>query len=299
MLPVHLIAENLDDAWHQSLYLCLKYGYEYPVEHGSYEGQFRYEFDFYTVRVKKPGAKGYLVPLMPEGSSFNPPTSVEYVENYLAEFLLADFKTDKEDYRYGERLVNAKHRPLCRPNLSKPHIITGKPIILGQDDINVDREYIVRAYMPKIPINQINEVIRIFSEKGSNTNQATTEIAMPSDILLYDPPCIRLLDWRVREGKLHVFVYIRSWDLYAGFPANLGGVELLKQFIIQSIRDYSNTKLPKLENGEIYAMSKGLHVYEQYLEIVEARQRRTRQELRIEGLREIQESGAQMICVGG
>ena len=337
MLPVYLTAENLDDAWHQSLYLCFKYGHAYKIEHGPYEGQTRYEFDFFSARIKNPGQPSCLVPTMPEGTELTPPTSKEYVQIYFAEFLLADVKSDKEDYRYGERLVNAKYRPLRRPDLSKPHEINGPAITLGQSVPILDLtpkdgrqpqteeewcEFLDRHKNPADdwedkfkpdpfmevalhaePINQVDEVIRMFAERGGETNQATMEIAMPPDILLADSPCCRLIDCRVRSGKLHFFIYFRSWDLFSGFPANLGGMELLKQYLVNQIRDYPNhknpkTKLPNLENGEIFAISKGLHTYDKYAEIVEAKFGKSCEEIRTEGQVHIAIDDPSMICIG-
>ena len=143
----------------------------------------------------------------------------------------------------------------------------------------------------------------MFAERGGETNQATMEIAMPPDILLADPPCCRMIDCRVRNNKLHFFIYFRSWDLFAGFPANLGGMELLKQYMVNQIRDYPdhknpNTKLPNLENGEIYAISKGLHIYDMYAEIVECRFGKTKEEIRNEGMTHIAVDEPGMITVG-
>jgi len=79
------------------------------------------------------------------------------------------------------------------------------------------------------------------------------EIGMPSDIKLNDPPCLRLIDTRVRYGKLHFIIYFRSWDLWGGFPSNLGGIQLVKQFMAEEIG---------VEDGEMILISKGLHLYE-------------------------------------
>ena len=48
------------------------------------------------------------------------------------------------------------------------------------------------------------------------------------------------------------FPYFRSWDLFGGFPANLGAIELMKQYCANEIG---------VENGEIIVTSKGLHIY--------------------------------------
>ena len=255
LFPVQIIAEHLDDAWHQALRKCFEFGHEYTVTHGSYEGQKRYEFDFITIVIKRPWEQ--IIPLMPEGLSSPPPASREQIETYMADYLFMDKKCENEDYRYGERIVNPKLRSVVREDLSKPH---EKSFYVYEGQRS--RENLkLRIDSPiQMGCNQYNEVIRKFKYAGEGTNQCTIEIAMPNDILLTDPPCLRLIDCRLRYGKLHFIVYFRSWDLYAGFPVNLGGLELLKQMMADEIG---------VKNGSMVTISKGLHIYSQYYEIVE------------------------------
>lgn len=263
ILPVVMNVYNLDEAWHMALRLCFMYGYEYEVKSGSYVGQKRYEFDSFFCCIKDPG-KGPLVPIIPEGSGLTPPTSIEYVENYFADYLMAANKTEKEDYTYGERLINPRYRSVIRNERKQESVIEDGPLM---------------------NVNQVEEVIKelIFSE--GNSNQTCMEIAMPNDVLLNDPPCLRLIDVRLRYNKLHFLVYFRSWDLYAGFPANLAGIELLKQYMVQELNERFKKKGIEIniETGSITAISKGLHIYEQYYPIVEARWGKKKEELRKEG----------------
>jgi thymidylate synthase len=100
---------------------------------------------------------------------------------------------------------------------------------------------------------QMFEVIRMYKEDGLGTNQACMAVCDAESIHLEDPPCLRQVDTRVRYGKLHFFIYFRSWDLWGGFPANLAGLQLMKEFMAEEIG---------VEDGEIVAVSKGLHLYE-------------------------------------
>jgi len=85
-----------------------------------------------------------------------------------------------------------------------------------------------------------------------NTNQAVLQVAQPSDHMLTDPPCLRHIDMRVKDGRLIFFPYFRSWDLWGGFPANLAGIAVLQKYMA----DLIGVKL-----GPIVAASKGLHIY--------------------------------------
>lgn len=100
---------------------------------------------------------------------------------------------------------------------------------------------------------QIDEVIKMYKEDGHNTNQAYMAVGSAQSIILNDPPCLRGVDTRIRYGKLHFMLYFRSWDLWGGFPANLAGLQLLKEYMAEEIG---------VEDGEMIACSKGLHLYE-------------------------------------
>lgn len=110
--------------------------------------------------------------------------------------------------------------------------------------------------------NQITEVINMYKRDGYNTNQACMAVSKPSDIYLNDPPCLRSIDCRILDGKLHFAVYFRSWDLFNGFPANLGAIQLLKEYMSAEIG---------VEDGEIIASSKGLHLYDYTWELAKLR----------------------------
>jgi len=109
--------------------------------------------------------------------------------------------------------------------------------------------------------NQIAEIIERY-KSAPNDNQLILQIAMPSDITLDDPPCLRHIDTRIRYGKLHFFPYFRSWDLWSGFPANLAALQLLKEYMASEIG---------VADGEIIASSKGLHIYKHVEDIAKIR----------------------------
>ncbi|MFH1128661.1 MAG: thymidylate synthase [Candidatus Omnitrophota bacterium] len=220
--PVFIDAFDLDDAWFQCLSEILEKGHVYTITKGSYEGQKRLEFDFAVIRVKKPSHQ--IIPIIPEGMSIPAPTDMDYIQRYLS-YLLTGVKTETEDYTYGERLVGKLH------NCEEKNMAQDMPL----------------------SVNQVEEVIKLYKNKGFGTNQATMEIGMPSDIKLNDPPCLRIIDTRIRYGKLHFILYFRSWDLWGGFPSNLGGLQLVKQYMAGEIG---------VEDGEIVATSKGLHLYD-------------------------------------
>ncbi|MDD4954298.1 MAG: thymidylate synthase [Candidatus Omnitrophica bacterium] len=238
--PVFIDAFDLNDAWFQCLSAILDKGHVYTITSGSYAGQKRLEFDLLTLRVRKPSHQ--IIPVIPEGMSIPAPTDMDYIQGYLS-YLLTGTKTNTEDYTYGERLVDPKVR-LKRG-------AAGKEMA---EELPLD-------------VNQVEEVIKMYKEKGFGTNQATMEIGMPSDIKLVDPPCLRLIDTRVRYGKLHFILYFRSWDLWGGMPSNLGGLQLVKQYMAEEIG---------VEDGEMVALSKGLHLYDYAWDLAKLRTNKQR-----------------------
>lgn len=80
------------------------------------------------------------------------------------------------------------------------------------------------------------------------------------------PPCLRLIDMRLTDYHLKFILYFRSWDLIAGLPENLGGLQLLKEMCVDLIELQSRSNI---FDGPIIAMSKGLHIYDHFWEIAE------------------------------
>ncbi len=206
MQITHIKAHNLPDAWFQCLWRIMdnKSAREYTVQKGSFEGHKRREFDFALIHITNPGQRS-LVPDIPPSMDITPPTNMDYVNEYFANYLMSPLMQENEQYTYGNRISTS--------------------------------------------IDRVITMLR----NSPGTNQATIEIAMPSDIKLPDPPCLRVIDCRVQDNKLHFVVYFRSWDLWGGFPPNLAGLQLLKEYMAGEIG---------VEDGEMIASSKGLHLYD-------------------------------------
>lgn len=100
---------------------------------------------------------------------------------------------------------------------------------------------------------QIPKVISMFKNKGFNTNQAYMSVSSPESIDMESPSCLKGIDCRIKDNKLHFCMYFRSWDCYGGLPANLGGLQLLKEYMCSEIG---------VEDGEMIISSKGLHIYD-------------------------------------
>lgn len=213
---VNIVARDIPDAWFQAIWNILEKGNRYKIDRGSYENQYRLEFDYFTVQITHPGTRP-LLPEIPHDLGIPNPVAEGYLESYMP-YLMSSERQPGEEYTYG---------------------------------------YYLEA--------QIERVIQMYKEDGWGTNQAYMTVGDPHSILMHDPPCLRGIDTRVRYGKLHFMVYFRSWDLWNGFPANLGALQMLKEYMAGEIG---------VGDGEIIAASKGLHIYDYVWELAKARVRR-------------------------
>lgn len=208
---MEIVSYNIDNAWRDSMALCVKEGKDFIVEGGSYIGQIRKQLEYVTIVINNPGERP-LSPIMPPG--IPGPTNDEKIEKYFQEYIFGSEKRPNEVYTYAE-------------------FITA----------------------------QFDRIVVLLNDSNGNTNQATICIGNINTTFLDDPPCLRSISFKIVDGKLNVVVYFRSWDLYTAFPENLGGIQILKEMVI------SELKFP-VEDGKIIAFSDGLHLYEQYFDLV-------------------------------
>jgi len=234
--PVFVEARDIPDSWFQLVYNILDKGRVFTIDKGSYAGQTRLEYDYVTVRIKHPEVGAFtpdILPQIPASCGIPNPVDYEYVyggkehkRSYI-EYLMEGEVHENEQYTYGSRLVHAHAGSTIRWEGSKEW---NEPIF----------------------IDQIQKIISTYKEFGSRNNQMVLQIAQPGDIKLEDPPCLRHIDTRIQDEKLHFFIYFRSWDLWGGYPANLAAIQALQQYMADEIG---------VKTGEMICSSKGLHLY--------------------------------------
>lgn len=257
--PVTIQGTNLPDVWHQTLYKAVEIGRDFTIDRGSFEGQKRKEFDYITIHAECPGI-GELIPKINPALKLDNPVAADYLDDYMP-YIMTGEEKEGESYTYGQRICKADPEYI----LNLDHIGLS---IWGSDEKSLLDEEIQELYECKalyyeegvLCLNQMELMIWTYKNKGHRNNQMILQVGQPSDMALVDPPCLRHIDTRVQDGKLHFFPYFRSWDLWGGFPANLAAIELMKQYCAGQIG---------VENGEIIASSKGLHLYNYVWEIAE------------------------------
>ncbi|MGD9311234.1 MAG: thymidylate synthase [Desulfosarcina sp.] len=249
-MKIHWIrARDLPDLWFQAIHDILDQGNRFVIDRGSYAGQTRLEYDYFCGHVNYPGTLP-LIPDIPPSCGIPNPVEEAYIfggdgyhRSYI-EYLMTGEKEPGESYTYGERLTRAPITGDKRMwwNENKTDII---------DRRAVDAK-IVFEENGILFLNQIEWIIDTYKRFGSRNNQMVLQVAHPSDVTLVDPPCLRSIDTRIQDDALHFFVYFRSWDLWGGMPANLAGIQNLKEYMAAEIG---------VDDGEMIVESKGLHLY--------------------------------------
>ncbi|MFZ1984286.1 MAG: thymidylate synthase [Desulfatitalea sp.] len=249
-MNIHTIhARDLPDLWFQAVHDILDHGSRFTIDRGSYAGQTRLEYDYFMGHVRFPGTQP-LIPDIPASCGIPNPVEEAYIyggqgyrRSYI-EYLMTGHKEPGESYTYGERLTRV---PLRGDKLNwwqngNSEIIDKRPI-----DGKILFEEQGQLYL-----NQIEWIIDTYKKFGHRNNQMVLQVAHPSDVTLIDPPCLRSIDTRIQDNALHFYVYFRSWDLWGGLPANLAGIQNLKEYMAGQIG---------VQDGEMIVESKGLHLY--------------------------------------
>ncbi len=107
--------------------------------------------------------------------------------------------------------------------------------------------------------DQVEKVIDKFKEEPKD-RQNIMITRKVEDLENENPPCLTVVDLEILDGELISYSYWRSWDAHAGLPANLGGLQLLMEFMAKEIG---------VDTGRMVAFSKNLHLYERQFEFVE------------------------------
>ncbi len=264
----------MPDAWFQTLFRILEEGTVFKIDRGSYAGQKRLEFDWVTIHVKRPDVRP-LLPQIEAHHNIPNPVSDDYLDEYLPYLMTGELKPG-ESYTYGQRLCKAEFDVLWTDEHDQEKF---KDILIQDEDAWSNKAAII-TQVHKEPgyiysndfLSQLELMIWTYKNKGHRNNQMVLQVAQPTDMLLQDPPCLRHIDTRIQDGKLHFYPYFRSWDLWGGFPANLGGIQLLKEYCAAEIG---------VEDGEMIASSKGLHLYDYSFDI--AKCLRMRDDMQLKG----------------
>lgn len=256
---IHIQAKTLDDGWHQILYNLNKFGSRYKITSGSHAGSERLVCDFISGMIEFPHTRP-LAPII-DNPDIPKPTDDDKIEKYFATYLMDSYLEPGEEYRYSTWIVGDKH--------------------LGKDSV--------------CPINQVEWIINHFKKHGFGNEHCYINIGNPTSSLAYDrpykyclvcgkyysheiercpnhdtelqihemvrgtSPCLRGLDFAIRDGFLLTYVVYRSWDAYSGWPENMGGFTLLNEYVANELN---------IKPGPLFFSSKSLHGYSHHIDLI-------------------------------
>jgi len=233
--PVQIISNDLNDCYFTLLNYIYNYGRKYKIDTGSFAGAHRLEFDFCSGFINYPHQRP-LAPIMPEGI---PPTVTdeELELKYFPNYLMNPVLDGNEHYKYSSWINGTDHY--------KEFNYTETPL-----------EWIIRH----------------FREKGYGNNHCFINVGNVDSGFNYDipykdenerktSPCLRGIDFKIKDNYLIMSVIFRSWDLYAGFPENMGGMALLNEYVAGELGIYP---------GPLAFTSAGLHCYDYQIDPVMA-----------------------------
>jgi thymidylate synthase len=122
------------------------------------------------------------------------------------------------------------------------------------------------------PVDQVEEAIKRYVEERRD-RQVTFVIRLPQDIQKmiekdrrHEPPCLSIIDTEILDNQLHLTCYFRSWDAYAGLPANIAGIQLFNEALVSEINKRGNLDI---RTGKLIFHSKNCHIYERQYKMVE------------------------------
>jgi thymidylate synthase len=122
------------------------------------------------------------------------------------------------------------------------------------------------------PVDQVEEAIKRYVEERRD-RQVTFVIRLPEDIKKslgeyekHEPPCLSLIDTEILDNQLHLTCYFRSWDAYAGLPANIAGIQLFNEALVSEINRRGELGI---RTGKLIFHSKNCHIYERQYKLVE------------------------------
>jgi thymidylate synthase len=120
------------------------------------------------------------------------------------------------------------------------------------------------------PVDQVEEAVKRYLQEQRD-RQVTLAVRLPEDIKKlrgkerHEPPCLSLIDTEILDGKMHLTCYFRSWDAYAGLPANIAGLQLFNEAFVKEISSLGDLTL---ETGKLIFHSKNCHIYERQYKLV-------------------------------
>ena len=260
MKSVFVTEKTLDSMWFRLLKEVSENGRKNPITYGSFAGTNRLEFDFAAGTIEYPTTRP-LAPIMPDGVPTV--TTDDEIEKYFVNYIMDGTLDQNNHYKYATWIAGGKY------SLPKVDLVVSQG---WEDDGTISSFRIDKCSYINVP-NQVEWIINHYKKRGHGNNHCCLQIGYPESSFAYDipwkdeserqtSPCLRLIDTHIKDGVLHMAVTFRSWDLFAGFPENMGAMTMLMEYMANEIG---------VETGPLSFSCLKLHLYDYQLEAVRAR----------------------------
>ena len=280
--PAYFEGRNIDETWFNGLKTIAKYGRKYIKTQGSGAKKDFLELDhasgviYHPIEYTDSGVMLPLAPTVPDGCPV--PTTDASIQKYFLDDLMNGICEPNQHYKYATFIVGGRHNINVVGGYGPTRYVPG----FNRDGIE---DYPSRLTMT-IP-NQLQWCINHFLKRDEQgllnfqNNHCVIQIGYPESQLEYDKPyvdetdrgtspCCRIIDLKVIKNKdewyLCAYVYFRAWNLYAGWPENLGGIALLQEYVAGSLSVDFPVKV-----GPLSFFSKSLNVYCDMLDALKLR----------------------------
>lgn len=248
--PAMITATDHVDAWKALMLHALKSGRKYSITSGSHAGGHRLSIDSAHAYIRYPESR----PLSPIAN----PGLIPPVGKVTINIRGVDIEMDEIEHYF--------HHYVYNPHGPQP-----------------DEHYNYSEWL--YPLS--NLAVNYYAERGFGNAHAVLRVGDPFCFRDYfkpfsdetsrpTTPCLLGIDTRIVEGRIQpahsnwetapgiihhflvFYVYYRSWDLFGGFLTNMGGFQLLKEFMAESISLLSGHVV---KPGPSIVCCKDLHLY--------------------------------------
>lgn len=240
-LIYHIIGSSISYCWYMALEKVMTRGRKYLIDAGSFEKEHRLTLPM-VIEIHQPWIRPLAV-YIPEGSGIPAPTTEESIHKYFESLITPDVAPNQH-YTYGQDLwwqVEEVIAYFKKHGFGSAcgHMVVGRP----ESILHYNREVDVHE---TILVTDRNTGAVLWAKYITNVWNKDKEIEVSSQ-------CLRGIDCWVENGKLHFWCYFRSWNLRDGFPENVGGLQLLKEYMKDALG---------VEDGPMIVSGKDVHVYE-------------------------------------